>query len=161
MLAVRAMKHWQMCQLPSEMVAIITDVSRTMGCVQKMDVDEAVRQESGVETLYEFIGSNEFKIECVHGIAPRIHVTSTCYQAQAVASEPCNKSLTRNSLKSFSLPPTASASDSSTKRNLVSSTAATNNFRSKHMKDATRSSIKKKFQRRNYSKSAKVKGDSL
>ena len=101
------------------------------------------------------------KTLCTHGIAPRIHTNSSYHQAQAFAREIFNKRFTRNSLKLLALPPTASASDSSIKSNLASSTTAINNFRYKHVKNSTRPSIKKKFQHRNYSKLEKVKRSSL
>ena len=137
-LAVHAMKQWTRCKLPSEIVAIFTDNSRTMGQLQKMDVDEAVNQELGAEMFQKFLGSNEFKIACVCGIAPRIHMNSTCFQEQAVARETLNKRLTRKSLKLLAFPSIASSSESATKNNLASSVPYNNNSKSKHVKNGTK-----------------------
>ena len=147
-LAVHAMKPLTMRKLPSAIVAIVTDNSGVMGYVQKEDVDDKGRKESGVVMFYKFLGLNDAKIACVCGIAPRNHTTSTYYQAKVVASDLCNKRFTRNSLKSLILPPVTSVPVSSTKINLASSTTITNRFRSKHIKDKTCSSIKKNFRRR-------------
>ena len=43
-LSVYVMKQWTRSKLPSEIVSIITDSSRIMGHVKKIDVDEAVKQ---------------------------------------------------------------------------------------------------------------------
>ena len=61
-LAVYAMKKRTSYTLPNLIVAIVTDNSKIMGHVQKMDVDEAVEQESGVGMFQKFLVPNEFKI---------------------------------------------------------------------------------------------------
>ena len=111
-LTVCVMKHGTICKLPSEILAIITDNSGTMGYVQKEDVDEAVRQGSGGGICHKFLGLNDTKISRAHVITPRTHMNSAYHQAQVVASELCNKRSTRNSLKVLSLPPAMSTSDS-------------------------------------------------
>ena len=58
-----------------------------MGRVKKEDIDEEVRQRSGEGIFHKFLGLNDTKISCVHGITPRTHMTLTYYQAQVVASE--------------------------------------------------------------------------
>ena len=80
-----------------------------MGYVQKEDVDEAVRRGSGEGMFHKFLGLNDTNVTCVYVITPRTHITSTHYQAQAVASELCNKMFTRNSLKPLALRPAKSA----------------------------------------------------
>ena len=48
------MMKWRDFALPSEMVAFITDNYKIIGHVQKIDVDDAVKQGSGAETCQFF-----------------------------------------------------------------------------------------------------------
>ena len=47
--AVRVMKQWTNMTLSSEMVAIITDNSTIIVNVQKIDIEQAIAQKSGVK----------------------------------------------------------------------------------------------------------------
>ena len=61
-LAVHTMNHWTMRHLPHEILSIITDNSVVMGCVQKEDIDEVVRQGPGGGIFHKFFGLNDTKI---------------------------------------------------------------------------------------------------
>ena len=140
------------------MVSNITDNSTMIGNVQKIDIEETIAKESGVERFQKFLGLIEFSLARMSFVSPRICLNSACQQSQAVAGKILHKRMTRNSPKLMALPSTASSSDSATKNNPASSVPSDNDSKSKHVNNATKPSTKKYFKRLSRSKSKKIKG---
>ena len=114
---------------PSEIVAIITDNSTTIGSAQRVDIEEEIALNSGVKTLQQFLAPMCFTIAFICCIFLRVLNNSTRHQAQAVASKIVNKRATRNSLRLSCLPYTATSTNSVT--NDYSASSATYTIKSK------------------------------
>ena len=65
----------------------LTDNSKTMGHMQKMNTNEEVEKRSGVHVFQKFLVPDKFKIACMRCVVSRIHMNSTFQKAQDVASK--------------------------------------------------------------------------
>ena len=60
--AAHVKQQWTNLPLPSEIVAIITEKFTVIGKVQRVDMEEAITLNSGVEMFQQFLGSTHFTI---------------------------------------------------------------------------------------------------
>ena len=75
--AVHVKQHWFKLSSPTDTVVTITDHSMTIVEVQKMDIEEAISNDSGVKIFQQLLGDIEFSIVFIHRLFPRVCQNST------------------------------------------------------------------------------------
>ena len=86
-ISMHVLKQWTKIVLSSETVAIITGKSTLIGNVQKIDIEEAIALESSVRLLQQLLGPIQFTIACGCCTYSRVHINSSCCQAQTVSNK--------------------------------------------------------------------------